>query len=434
VGFAVTVALVATVLAGLWPAWRAARGADSAGMREGGHGATAGGRIGRGLTTMEIALCVVLLVTAGLTVRSVIERESMDLPLDASNVLTGRVGLFEAEYPDDASLARFAETLERELASVPGAAGAAITSAVPFSYGGWRQIEPLGFDLPAGEALPYTGAVSAQPDYFDVLRIPLLRGRTFDAGDRAGAPHVALVSQPSAERFWPGKDPLGKRFRWGGAAGAERPWVTVVGVVPHVPHHGDETDIASIYVPFAQSPTRFFSFTVRTEGDPEDAATAVRDAVLRADADLPVYWLRTMQAWIDRAAFDHRLLASLFGMFGLFAVLLAAAGLYAVLAYQVGQRTREIGVRRALGADDVGIVRMVVRQGAWQLAIGLGVGLLLALGFARLLAGFLFGISPHDPATFLAVALLLAVVVVLSSMVPARRALRVAPMQALRYD
>lgn len=285
VGFAVGVALLATLLAGLWPAWRAARGADSVGMREGGHGSTAGGRIGRGLTTLEIALCVVLLVTAGLTVRSVIERESMDLPIDATNVLTGRVGLFDAEYPDDASLARFAETLERELAGVPGASGAAITSAVPFSYGGWRQIEPQGFDLPDGEVLPYTGAVSAQPGYFDVLRIPLLRGRAFDAGDRAGAPHVALVSQPSAERFWPGEDPLGKRFRWGGSEGAERPWATVVGVVPHVPHHGDETDIPSIYVPFAQSPTRFFSFTVRTAGDPVASADAVRDAVLRADAD-----------------------------------------------------------------------------------------------------------------------------------------------------
>ena len=432
--FAAGAALMATLFAGLWPAWRAARSADSAGMREGGHGATSGRKIGRGLTTMEIALCVVLLVTAGLTVRSVIERQGIDLPIDASNALTGRVGLFESAYPDDAALVAFAGRLTTELERITGVEGAAISSSVPFSYVGGQQVQTEGMDLPTGDPLPYVNTVSAQPGYFEVLRMPLLRGRLFDGRDHAGAARVALVSQPSAQRLWGDADPIGKRFRLGSSDQPERPWVTVVGVVPHVAQDGEEVEEPSIYLPFEQAPTRFFSFAVRTAGDPYALAEPVREAVLRADPDLPVYWLRTMDEWVEIAAFDQRLLASLFGMFGLFAVLLAAGGLYAVLAYQVGQRTREIGVRRALGANDRGIVRMVVQQGVWQLVIGLAVGLLLALGFARLLANFLFGVSTHDPLTFGGVVGLLFVVAIVAAMVPTARALKVAPMQALRHD
>ncbi|HET6604307.1 MAG TPA: ABC transporter permease [Xanthomonadaceae bacterium] len=432
--FALGVGLLAAVLAGLWPAWRAARGADAQGMREGGSGALGGGRVGRGLTTVEIALCVVLLATAGLTVRSVIERQRIDLPFVSEGVLSGRMGLFEGAYPDDAALVDFADSLQRELAAVPGARSAAITSSIPFSFNGGSQMELDGQPAPDGETLPFAGTVSADAGYFDTLGIALLRGRMFDSGDIAGKPQVALVSTTAAERWWPGEDPLGKRLRFGAPDQPDRPLVTVVGVVPHVPQNGDDVDTQIIYRPFAQAPTRFLSFAVRTDGDPYAMAEGVRAAVQRVDPDLPVYWLRTLREWIDIAAFDHRLLAALFGMFGAFAVLLAAAGLYAVLAYQVSQRTREIGVRRALGANDGGIVRMVVRQGAWQLGIGLAVGLVLALGFAQLLSNFLFGITAHDPLTFASVLGLLCAVALLSALVPTRRALQVAPMQALREN
>ena len=432
--FALAAAVLATLVAGLWPAWRAARSADNEAMRAGGGGSTGGHRVGRALTVLEIALCMVLLVTAGLTVRSVIEAQRMDVPVAVDKVLTGRVGLFEAAYPDDPALRAFAESLDRELEAVPGVRGAAITSSVPFSIAGWQQIEPEGRMVAPGEALPYQVTVSADADYFGLLEIPLLRGRLFDGRDTAERPRVAVVSAEAAEQLWPGAEPIGQRFRLGRSDQADRPWVSVVGVVPHVPQDGDELMEPAIYLPFAQVPTRFFSFAVRTEGEPYAAAEGVRDAVLRADPDLPVYWLRSLEDWTAISSFDQRLLAVLFGMFGLFAVLLAAAGLYAVLAYQVSQRTREIGVRRALGADDRGIVRMVAHQGMWQLALGMGVGVLLALGFARLLSGFLFGITPHDPLTFGAVILLLAPVAGASAMVPTTRALRVPPMQALRQD
>src|SRR5690606_19972636 len=418
VWFALAAALVATLVAGLWPAWRAARSADGQAVREGGGGTTGGHRAGRVLTVMEIALCMVLLVTAGLTVRSVIEAQRMDVPVAVDGVLTGRLGLFESSYPDSAALRRFAEALDRELEQLPGVRGAAITSSVPYSVGDWRQVEPEGQLLAPGESLPYRVTVSADSDYFSVLDIPLLRGRLFNAGDVADAPRVAVVSSRAAEQLWPGEDPLGKRFRLGGSDQADRPWVQVVGVVPHVPQVGESMDRAAIYLPFAQVSTRFFSFVVRGEGDAYARADAVRDAVLRVDPDLPVYWLRSLDDWIHAASFDQRLLAVLFGLFGLFAVLLAAAGLYAVLAYQVSQRTREIGVRRALGADDRGIVRMVARQGLWQLLLGVSIGMLLALGFARLLAGFLFGIAPHDPLTFAVVILVLGLVATGSALVP----------------
>ena len=390
-------------------------------------------RVGSSLTTLEIALCMVLLVTAGLTVRSVIERERLPQPFESAQVLGGRVGLFEGDYPDDNAVRDFAERLAPRLAALPGVDAVGVTSAVPYSFAGGDLIDLGGESAGTDTPRPFALVISADAGFFDALRLPLLHGRLFDARDRADAPPVALVSEQLARQLWPEQSAVGQRLRLG-QPGSEGAWIEVVGVVPHVPHVGDAPEMAALYRPFAQQPTRFFSPVVRSEGDPLALADGLRDSVAALDPNLPVYFLRTLEDWRRIAAFDQRLMAALFGIFGAFAVLLAAAGLYAVLAYQVGQRVREIGVRRALGADDRGIVRMVLRQGAWQLGIGIGVGLLLALGFAQLLAGILFGVEPHDPATFLAVAALLATVSVLASLLPTRRALGVEPIVALRYD
>ena len=430
-GFAVLAVGLVVVLAGVWPAWRAASAAQAEGMRQGGR--VASGRIGSSLTTLEIALCMVLLVTAGLTVRSVVERDRLPQAFESAQVLGGRVGLFEGDYADDAAVHAFAERLSARLAAQPGVAAVGITSAVPYSFAGGEVIEPAGLDAAAGTQRPFALVVSADPGFFDALRLPLQQGRLFDARDRADSAPVALVSEPLARQLWPDQPAVGQRLRLG-QPGSEGPWIEVVGVVAHVPHAGEAPELATLYRPFAQQPTRFFSPLLRAEGDPLALAERLRDSVAALDPDLPVYFLRTLEDWRRAAAFDQRLMAALFGIFGGFAVLLAAAGLYAVLAYQVGQRVREIGVRRALGADDRGIVRMVLRQGAWQLGVGIGVGLLLALGFAQLLAGVLFGVEPHDPATFLAVAALLAVVSGFASLLPTRRALGVEPIVALRND
>jgi putative ABC transport system permease protein len=400
-------------------------------MRQGGR--VTGGRLGSGLTMLEIALCMVLLVTAGLTVRSVVERENLPLAFNNEQVLSGRVGLFAGDYVDDAAVLAFGERLLPELLALPGVEAAGLSSSVPFSFSSGNYVQIEGRSEDPEQSLPFVHTVAADPGFFQALQVPLLRGRLFDQRDGAAAPAVALISEPLAQRHWPDQDPVGKRLRLGDR-GSEGEWIEVVGVVPHLPHSGDNVDTPALYRPFAQLPTRFFSPVLRVQGDPLASAEGMRDAVARVDANLPVYFLRSLADWQAIAAFDHRLMAVLFGIFGAFAVLLAAAGLYAVLAYQVGQRVREIGVRRALGASNRGIVRLVMRQGAWQLGVGLGVGLLLALGFARLLSGVLFGVSAHDPLTFVAVAGLLAVVTLLASAVPTRRALGVEPMVALRYD
>jgi predicted permease len=429
--FAAAVAVLAALVAGLWPAWRAAAVASAQAMREDGAGAI-GGRVGRGFTTAQIALCVVLLVTAGLTVRSVIEREGMDLPFAADKVISGRLSLFDSRYPGNADVAAFAEALRRRLEATPGIEAVGITSSVPFSHAGGRLIAIEGRAASADGRLPRMDVVSADRGYFDSLQLGVLRGRLFEADDDADGRRVALLSAPLAARFWPGEDAIGKRFRLGEAAQA--PWIEVVGLLPHVAQVGKDIERPVLYLPFAQQPSRSFSFTARTAGDPYASADVIRDAVVSLDPDLPVYWLRGLRDWVDIAAFDHRLLAALFGMFGGFAMLLAAAGLYAVLAYQVSQRTREIGVRRALGAGDRGIVRMVMGQELRQVLLGVGAGLLLALGFAPLLAGQLYGVTAHDPATFIGVAVLLGIVALVAALVPTHRALSVAPMVALRYD
>lgn len=428
--FAIGAVLFVVALAGLWPAWRSASAAQSEGMREGGR--VAGGRASSGLTVLEIALCTVLLVTAGLTVRSVLARDSIAQPFNAEQVLGGRVGLFDGDYPDEEAIRDFTRRLLPGLRALPGVEAAGVSSSVPYSFAGGDQLQAEG-EAASEAPRPFGYVVSADPGYFETLQVPLLRGRGFDARDRADATPVALISDQLAQRLWPDQDPIGRRLRLG-PPDNEGAWIEVVGVIPHMPQTGGNVEVPSLYRPFDQAPTRFFSPVLRSAGNPMQRADGLRDAVIALDANLPVYFLRTLEDWRRIASFDLRLMAVLFGVFGGFAVLLAAAGLYAVLAYQIGQRVREIGVRRALGADDRGILRMVARQGAWQLGLGVGIGLLLALGFARLLAGLLFGVSTYDPLTFLGVAALLAVVTVLASLVPTRRALAVEPIVALRYD
>jgi len=435
--FAGGIALVAALLAGLIPAMRTASASSAQVMREGGQGGIGGmGRLGRILVTAEIALCVVLLVCAGLTVRSSIAAQGIETGADTRNVLSGRVALFEAQYPQESQTITFTEQLERRLAEIPGVKAATITSSLPMTFGGGNIVRVEGAapveDNKAAEIAEY----STSPSFFGMLSIPLLRGRTYDSRDLAGADPVIVLNQRAVERLFPDGDPIGKRVRLGSQKDEKEAWRTVIGVVGNVVHDGDDLNdnLEASYLPFAQRPTRFVSFAVKTQGEPHALDDAVRNAVQSVDASQPVYFLRTLDDWITIAAFDHILLARLFGLFGLFAVVLSAAGLYAVLSYAVGQRTREIGVRRALGASDRSILGMVWAQGSRQIGIGLSLGLLLAFGFARLLGNFLYGVGTFDPTTFVGSVLLFGIVGFVASTVPARRALTVAPIQALRYE
>lgn len=290
--FAAVVAVLAALVAGLWPAWRAATVACAQAMREGSAGAI-GGRVGRGLNTVQIALCVVLLVTAGLMVRSVIEREGIDLSFAADNIISGRLSLSDSSYPGNAEVTAFADALQLRLEATPGIEAVGITSSVPFSHAGGRLIAIEGRAPPADDRLPRVDVVSADRSYFESLRLGVLRGRLFEAGDDASGRRVALLSAPLAARFWPGEEAIGKRFRLGGDAHA--PLIEVVGLVPHVAQTGKDIERPALYLPFAQQPNRFFSFTARTVGDPYANADAIRDAVVALDPDLPVYSLRSLR-------------------------------------------------------------------------------------------------------------------------------------------
>jgi predicted permease len=435
----VGLALLAALVAGLLPAWRISAGSSAQIMREGGRGTAGGlGRLGKTLVTCEIALCMVLLVCAGLTVRSSIAMQNLDPGARIDNVLSGRLALFEANYPEPAQTTAFMQRVEADLARLPGVTAATVSSSLPMTFANAGVFAIDGKATVDDRDRPWSWQVSVAPSFFAAFDIPLLSGRGFTDADRADAAPVAIVNQSAANKYWPGDDPIGKRIRLGAGDDPAQAWRTVVGVVGDVVHDGEAAERddgkMAVYLPFAQEPTRYVSFAVRTQGPPEALSDVVRATVSALDSDQPVYFLRTLRAWLDIATFDSRLLATLFGVFGGFAVALAAAGLYAVLAYAVSQRTREIGVRRALGASDQGIRRMVFAQGFTQTVIGLAVGIVIALAFARLLSNFLYGLSTFDPITFIGAALVFLLVAALAAAVPTRRALHVAPMQALRYD
>jgi predicted permease len=437
--FAFGIALFTGFVAGLLPALRASRADVNGVLKDAGRGSAGQGlaKLTRALVIGEIAMSCVLLVSAGLTVRSVLAASEVEIGARTDGVLTGRIGLFDSAYPTVEDRRRFFEQLERRLAEVPGGEAVAITQSVPLSFMPYEEALPDGDPAPA-LAGDYrgTGEVVISPGFFAALEVPLREGRVLTDADRDGAALVAVANQEFVKRVLGGKPAIGARVRLGRLDEPDAEHVTIVGVVGDVLHQGDlESGVQPVlYRPLAQTDLRFGSFVVRTSGDPLALASAVRRAVQEVDRDLPVYWLRTLDDWLRIALFDHRLIGVLFGVFALFALLLAAAGIYAVLAFAVGTRTREIGVRRALGAQDQGILRMVMGQGLTQLAVGLGVGLLLAVGFAQALGSFLLHVSTFDPVTYLGVLAMLGLVTALACLVPALRALKVDPMEALRYE
>ncbi len=440
--FAFGAACVSSLIFGLFPAWQVSRPdlnrALKEGGRAGGSNAPAANRTRNALVVAQLALALVLLVGAGLMTRSFLNLQHSYAGVDANNVLTFRVGLPPTQFKKDEQ-ARFFHDLLPHLRAIPGVESAGLISALPstgdYSYSAF-QVE--GRPLPKNLAdAPGGMRFSASPGTFQALKIPLLRGRLFDDTDTRETPRVVLIDQRFAEQIFPGEDPLGKRvlLNLHELPGKEEQYGTIVGVVGNVRQQIQvKLPERSIWVSQTQEDENFLWGVLRVKGDPLGYLKAVQAAVLATKADIPIYYGKTLIKVMSDEAFTQRFFGYLFAAFAGVALLLAAVGIYGVMAYSVNQRTQEIGVRMALGALRSDVTRLVLARGAKLAAVGLALGLLASGGLAPLLAGSLYGISPGDPPVFLTVPVLLALVALAACWVPARRAARVDPMVALRQE
>lgn len=440
-GFALLVSLATGIALGLAPAIQASRPDLVPALRdETRTGAARRSHVRQVLVIAEVALCLVLLVGGGLFLKSLRNAAAIHPGFDPRNVLLLSADLTLAGY-DANRAAAFEEELSDRLLEVPGVAAAGLAAALPLDPHAQarRRVRVPGYPEKPGEDMDARlGVVGA--GYFEALGIPILHGRGFRAADRPDAPGVAVVNETFAQRFWRGQDAIGRTFRAGDEDGPE---LEVVGVAANGKYGSlSEDPLPLYYEPFAQDfrfARRLGAFmpaaiAVRTTGDPLAQAAALRDAVQSLDARLPVYGARTLEQHLGVALLPARVAGYALGFFGLLGLGLASLGLAGIVAYSVSQRTHEIGVRVALGASRADVLRMVLGEGMKLTLAGLAVGLLLAAAAARLVAGLLLGLSAGDPATFLGVAALLALTGLLACYLPARRALRVDPMAALRRE
>ena len=388
----------------------------------------------RFLVVGEIAVSVALLVGALLLTRSFARMERADPGFDANGVLTLRVSLPESRYPSDSIITRFHERLNAELRALPGVASTASVLTPPSSDANiFTAITIEGQPAPPGQAM-HAHRQAVTPGYFSVLRIPLLTGRAFTTADDASAPAVAIVTDALARNRWPNQSAMGRRFKLG-QADSKDGWITVIGVARDIKQFGVRGGAAEgIYLPFAQSPPRTATIALRVAGEPTALAAPARRIIRSLDPELAVFGVESMPQTLARSIWQPKLQALLVGTFAVIALVLAAVGVYGVVSYAVAQRTREIGVRMALGAQRSAVLRLVLAQGVRLTLAGVVMGLAGSLAGARLLQGLLFGVGAHDPMTFTGVPVLLFMVAVIACYLPARRAASVDPAVALRAD
>jgi putative ABC transport system permease protein len=421
------------LLFGVTPAWHASKSDLNDVLKQTGR-SSAGGRprLRNSLAAAELALATILLIGAGLLAQSLMRLQHVSLGFQPDRLLTFQLSLPRTKYPADKGAAFYATLLD-SLRAMPGVRAAAASSGIPFGAGNYTTtpIATVGQSpLPPDTAVPTDWRV-VTPGYFRAMNIPVLRGREFVDGDApAGAPLVVIVSQTTAKRFWGDGDPIGRLLHRQGDLARQ---YSVVGVVGDVRHTSLSQESPAIYYPSVGLSTRM-DIVVRTDVPPTSVLSAVRQKVHELDASLPVSQVRTMDEWVVNNAAQPRLNAILLGVFAVVAMLIAAIGIYGVLAYSVNQRTREIGLRMALGAPQREVLRLIVREGMMVGAIGIGVGLVAALALSRILASLVFDVPVRDPLTYAAVAIALALVALAACVIPARKASRVDPMIALRCD
>jgi len=434
--FTLAVALGTGVLFGLAPALQAAQIDLQHTLKDGTRGAGATGRRQRlrnALVVAEVALSLVLLVGATLMVRSFLRVQAVDPGFDRRSLVMASTYLAGTRYDSLPRRAAFYTNLVSGLRALPGVTGVTAVGNPPLgNSSNHSSFTVEGRATPIGEE-PVANWAPVMPAYATVMGIPLLQGRDIAVRDLTDSAQVVLVNRWLADRFWPGGDAVGKRLRFGNSD--ESAWMTVIGVVGNVQQRQlDRPPEDELYVPYTQSPWRGMAVVMRTATGLTGAGRQLRDAVSAADPQLPVFAVMTFEAAYRSSMWAKRLYGWMFGAFAGIALLLAAVGLYGVMAYMVTLRTHEIGVRMALGARARDVLRLVVRRGVVLTAIGVAIGLGGAFAVTSLLRNLLFGVSPTDLVTFIGIPLLLGAVALLASTIPALRAARIDPMLGLRYE
>ncbi|HEX8073328.1 MAG TPA: ABC transporter permease [Pyrinomonadaceae bacterium] len=431
--FTCAVTLVTGVLFGLVPALRATRVEltsalkDESGAR--GYGLRRFSLRGA-LVAAQLALSLVLLVGAGLFLHSLRRALTFDPGFAAHQLLLASLETRGANLNQEQGQLFYDQALER-VRALPGVRAATLTRVIPLSGGGQRRSYQIAGYQPQPNEDRELNTNVVGPDFFTTMEIAVVRGRAFTAQDRAGAPPVVVVNEEFARRYFPDRDAVGQRLR----QSPDEPYMEIVGVARNAKYRTlRERPLPFVYIPAAQEYQRGMTLVVRADGDPAALAGPVRAAVTALNRDVPVYAVRTMTEHIGAALASERLIATLLSVFGGAALLLAAVGLYGVMAYSVAQRTHEIGIRMALGAQRGDILRLVIGQGLAMVLVGAAAGLVIALAATRLVASLLFDLSATDPLAFAAVTILLALVALLACYLPARRAMKVDPMVALRYE
>jgi putative ABC transport system permease protein len=433
------------ILFGLAPALRLSKLDINSALKDGSHGSGSGTRsryLSASLVVAEMALAVVLLTGAGLMIRSFLNVSSSTLGVNSNNVLIAQISLRGDKYKSTDSQIAFFHQLQTRLQALPGVEFAALTSNVPAGSSIPYAYELEGSPTTDERHRPELDALVVSPEYFPTFEIRPTQGRTFISPDGVTGVPVVVVNQMFAAKFFPRQDALGKRLRLvkrtvtaGVTTETFEPWLTIVGVIPVViQDNSDNTEAPLIYLPFQQEPRGGMYVALRTSVPPGTLASSLRHEVQMVDENLPVNQLDTLTNMLMLRSWPWRIFGTMFAIFALIALILASVGLYGVIAHSVSQRTQEIGVRVALGASSGRILRLVFAQGMTQLAIGMAIGLAAAFGVTRVLKGLLIGVSSTDPTTFMIVALVLTVAGILGCLIPARRAVRVDPVVALRHD
>ncbi|MDQ6886438.1 MAG: ABC transporter permease [Gemmatimonadota bacterium] len=440
--FTLGLSVVTGILFGIAPALQTSRTDLQITLRESGRagGDRSGKWLRRTLVVAEVALALTLLTGAGLLIKSFARLQGVDPGFDPRDVLTFNISLPKAKYPNDTAQRALFAALVPRIAQVPGVKAAAATSVLPFG-GDWStgSFNVEGYERPQNANGPWGDIRVITPGFFSAMQVPLRRGRALGEQDAATAPAVAVVDDEFVKHFYkPGVDAIGKRLWFGGPPNDSTRYITIVGVVGHTKHEGLDADPrVQLYLPLDQT-GRFgvnsLAFAVRTAGDPMRYVAAVRSAIRAQDRDLPMSRIRTLDELVEQSMGQRRLSMVLLGVFAGLALLLASLGIYGVMSYSVTQRTREIGVRMALGAARGSVLGLVMRQGMALALTGVMIGLVGAFALTRLIASQLYSVTPTDPVTFAAVAALLSGIALLATFLPALRATRVDPLVALREE